>query len=48
MSVVFLVAAGVLVFAFIATLFLPNLDLGPKPGAAAAKDDEAVAIPAGH
>ena len=34
MSVVFLVAAGVLVLAFIATLFLPNLDLGPKPGAA--------------
>ena len=50
MSVVFMVAAGVLVFAFIATLFLPHVDLGPKPGAAAAKDDddEAVAIPAGH
>ena len=46
MSVVFMVAAGVLVLAFIATLFLPNLDLGPKPGAAEAKDDEAVAIPA--
>ncbi|EWT01402.1 major facilitator transporter [Intrasporangium oryzae NRRL B-24470] len=32
MSVVFLVASGVLVLAFIATLFLPNVDLGPKPG----------------
>ena len=48
MSVVFLVAAGVLVLAFIASLFLPHVDLGPKPGAAAAPEEEAVAVPAGH
>jgi hypothetical protein len=49
MSVVFMVAAGVLVLAFVASLFLPHVDLGPKPGAAPAKDDEeAVVIPAGH
>lgn len=48
MSVVFLVAAGVLVLAFIASLFLPHVDLGPKPGAATAPEDEAVAVPAGH
>lgn len=48
MSVVFLVAAGVLVLAFIASLFLPHVDLGPKPGAAGAREDEAVAVPAGH
>jgi EmrB/QacA subfamily drug resistance transporter len=47
MSTVFVVAAGVLVLAFIASLFLPHVDLGPTPGAAAAKDDE-VAVPAGH
>ncbi len=32
MSVVFLVARACIVFAFIATLFLPHVDLGPKPG----------------
>jgi len=49
MSVVFVVAAGVLVLAFIATLFLPNIDLGPKPGQAApAKDEDVVVAPAGH
>jgi hypothetical protein len=49
MSVVFVVAAGVLVLAFIASLFLPHVDLGPKPGAAGAPEDEAaVAVPAGH
>ena len=32
MSAVFLVAAGVLVLAFVASLFLPHVDLGPKPG----------------
>lgn len=48
MSVVFLVAAGVLVLAFIASLFLPHVDLGPKPGAATAPEDETVAVPAGH
>ena len=48
MSVVFLVAGGVLVLAFIATLFLPNIDLGPKPGRRAAKDDDDAGPPAGH
>jgi EmrB/QacA subfamily drug resistance transporter len=49
MSVVFLVASGVMVFAFIATLFLPHVDLGPDPRkAAAVADDEVPATPAGH
>ena len=47
MSVVFLVASGVLVLAFIASLFLPHVDLGPKPGANATEED-AVVAPAGH
>lgn len=49
MSVVFLVASGVMVLAVIATLFLPHVDLGPKPGQpGAAKQDDQAAIPAGH
>ncbi|HET7798770.1 MAG TPA: MDR family MFS transporter [Humibacillus xanthopallidus] len=53
MSVVFLVAAGVLVLAFIASLFLPQVDLGPKPGAPArgsdeVPDDEVTPLAAGH
>ena len=50
MSVVFLVASGVMVLAVIATLFLPHVDLGPKPGERrAAAGDEADAVAAvGH
>ncbi|HET8987036.1 MAG TPA: MFS transporter, partial [Humibacillus sp.] len=52
MSVVFLVAAGVLVLAFIASLFLPQVDLGPKPGAAAQSEDgvpdDVTPLAAGH
>ncbi|MCU1537532.1 MAG: EmrB/QacA subfamily drug resistance transporter [Humibacillus sp.] len=56
MSVVFLVAAAVMVIAVVATFFLPHVDLGPKPGAAQAEgrtaegavDDEVPAMPAGH
>jgi hypothetical protein len=48
MSVVFVVAAGVLVLALIASFFLPHVDLGPKPGATADTDDDAVVVPAGH
>ncbi|GAA5029865.1 MDR family MFS transporter [Terrabacter aeriphilus] len=48
MSVVFMVAAGVLVLAFIASLFLPHVDLGPKPGQEADKGDDVAAVPAGH
>jgi EmrB/QacA subfamily drug resistance transporter len=38
MQPVFLVASGVLVLAVIATLFLPHVDLGPKPGARQAEE----------
>ena len=48
MSTVFVVAAGVLVLAFVASLFLPHVDLGPKPGQAAKQDDDVAAVPAGH
>ncbi len=50
MSTVFLVASGVLVLAFIASLFLPHVDLGPKPGAATAgsAEDETAPVVAGH
>jgi hypothetical protein len=52
MSVVFLVAAGVLVLAFIASLFLPQVDLGPKPGAATQSadgvPDDVTPLAAGH
>ena len=49
MSTVFLVASAVLVLAFIATLFLPHVDLGPKPGAAVAEEGADTALPAaGH
>ncbi|MGW5241595.1 MDR family MFS transporter [Monashia sp. NPDC004114] len=50
MSTVFLVASGVLVLAFIASLFLPHVDLGPKPGEARAgsTEDEAAPVAAGH
>jgi EmrB/QacA subfamily drug resistance transporter len=52
MSVVFLVASAVMVLAAVATFFLPHVDLGPKPGAAArtkgASEDEVPAMPAGH
>ncbi|RKT79241.1 EmrB/QacA subfamily drug resistance transporter [Terracoccus luteus] len=50
MSTVFVVAAGVLVLAFVATLFLPHVDLGPKPGESAQQQEEgepATAV-AGH
>lgn len=46
MQSVFLVASGVLVLAFVASLFLPHVDLGPRPGARPAGEAEAVA--AGH
>ena len=47
MSMVFVAAAGVLVLAFIASLFLPHVDLGPKPGAQ--RDEDAPAAAAvGH
>ena len=49
MSVVFLVASGVMVFAFIATMFLPHVDLGPDPRKAGdAADEEVASMPAGH
>jgi EmrB/QacA subfamily drug resistance transporter len=51
MSTVFLVASGVLVLAFIASLFLPHVDLGPKPGEAPAVSPEGETAPvaaAGH
>ena len=48
MSTVFIVAAGVLVLAFVASLFLPHVDLGPRPTQAAKQDDDVTAVPAGH
>lgn len=39
MSSVFIVASAVLVLALIATLFLPHVDLGPKPGARSAENE---------
>lgn len=47
MSMVFVAAAGVLVLAFIASLFLPHVDLGPKPGAQRGEDAPEVAA-VGH
>ncbi|MFC7597987.1 MDR family MFS transporter [Terrabacter sp. GCM10028922] len=48
MSTVFVVAAGVLVLAFVASLFLPHVDLGPKPGQPVKQGDDVTAVPAGH
>jgi len=50
MSTVFLVASGVLVLAFIASLFLPHVDLGPKPGTAPTQssEGETTTVAAGH
>jgi EmrB/QacA subfamily drug resistance transporter len=51
MSTVFLVASGVLVLAFVASLFLPHVDLGPAPGEQAAQQGDAESAPvaaAGH
>ena len=48
MSTVFVVAGSVLVLAFIATLFLPHVDLGPKPGERAKQGDDVAVAPAGH
>ncbi|WP_323097327.1 MDR family MFS transporter [Intrasporangium sp. YIM S08009] len=51
MSVVFLVASGVLVLAFVASLFLPHVDLGPGPGQQGAQQGDAESAPvaaAGH
>ncbi|HET7398297.1 MAG TPA: MDR family MFS transporter [Intrasporangium sp.] len=45
MASVFLVASAVLVLAFVASLFLPHVDLGPRPGARPA-EGESEALPA--
>ena len=46
MSPVFLVASAILVIAFVASLFLPHVDLGPKPGQRSAASAEESVTPA--